>query len=129
MMDDPSPKTILLVEDDQDIGEFLVQVFKDERPYHVLYVTDGAHALETVRTMKPNLFLLDYRLPGMHGLELYDRLHASDGLAHVPALMMSANSPPTRGLQQRGIECIAKPFEIPALLSRVDELLSTQQSE
>ena len=88
-------QTVLLVEDDEDVGAFIAQVLKEERPYVVLHMTDGAHALEAVGSIKPNLFILDYRLPGFDGLELYDRLHAISGLEMVPALIMSAHSSPS----------------------------------
>lgn len=128
-MTDDTPSTILLVEDDEDIGAFLVQVFQEERPYVVLHLTDGAHALEAVRSVKPNVFLLDYQLPGIDGLELYDRLHQTAGLEHVPALVMSANSPPPKELRKREVAFIAKPFEIADLLTAVDALLPKKGSE
>ena len=127
--DDPaSPaeviQTILLVEDDEDVGVFIAQVLKEERPYVVLHMTDGAHTLEVVGSIKPNLFILDYRLPGFDGLELYDRLHAIPGLEMVPALMMSATYPSQKEIQKRHISFLTKPFEISDLLAVVDELLA-----
>ncbi len=127
--DDPaSPaeviQTILLVEDDEDAGVFIAQVLKEERPYVVLHMTDGAHALEAVGSIKPNLFILDYRLPGFDGLELFDRLHAIPGLEMVPALMMSATYPSQKEIQKRHISFLTKPFEISDLLAVVDELLA-----
>ena len=124
MTEDTPLVTILLVEDDEDVGALLAEVFKEARPYLVLHLTDGAHALEAVRTIKPNLLLVDYQLPGIDGLELYDRLHAIEGFEHVPALLMSANSPPAEELHKREITFIAKPFEIADLLGTVDALLS-----
>ena len=129
MRDVPLFSTILLVEDDEDVGEMLAEVFKQARPYLVLHTTDGAHALEAVRTIKPNVVLVDYQLPGIDGLELYDRLHAIEELEDVPALLMSANAPPPEELHKRAIGFIAKPFEIADLFTAVDALLSTERPE
>ncbi|TMB82652.1 MAG: response regulator, partial [Chloroflexi bacterium] len=80
-------KTILVVEDDTAIGSFLVEAIKQEAPHQALLATDGYQALKMVHDLKPNLFLIDYGLPRMNGLELYDQLHATKELEDVPALI------------------------------------------
>ena len=72
-------KTILLVEDDTTISELLVQLITQETQYQVVAVPDGSQALELVRNIKPQLLILDYWLPSMHGIELYDQLHKTEG--------------------------------------------------
>src|SRR5437660_12124572 len=81
---------ILIVEDDAAIGDFLQQLIEDETPYTSTIVSDGPQALEKARQLRPCLFLLDYRLPGMNGVEIYDRLQAIEESRGVPAIMMSA---------------------------------------
>ncbi len=94
---DEHVKTILIVEDDTDIGTFLVQVLKDETPYQPLLVNDAETALKTIKTLKPHLFILDYLLPGgMDGLELYTHLREIEELKQTPTLFMSANLPPEK---------------------------------
>ena len=112
-----------MVEDDQEIGQLLVQVLANETPYQALLALDATQALETVRTQIPRLFILDYFLPGMNGIALYDRLHSMHPLSNVPALIMSA-ALPWRDIQQRHLAYLSKPFEIDELLKLVDELLS-----
>lgn len=51
---------------------------------------DALRHLEDLATLKPVLLLLDFALPHMSGIELYDRLHAQLQLAAVPALFLSA---------------------------------------
>jgi DNA-binding response OmpR family regulator len=114
---------LLIVEDDEDIGEFLTHAIKEETSYHTFHVTDAVQALEAVRSIKPSLFLLDYHLPGIDGLELADRLHATEGLETVPTLMMSANAPPKEALRQRHITFLKKPFDLNDLLIHIERLL------
>lgn len=116
-------KTILVVEDDSDLAEFFVQALKDETPHQALLVTDGFQALKMVRSIKPDLFVLDYQLPSMDGIELYDHLHITKGLEDVPALFMSANAP-TGELKKRHVYYIKKPFELDDMLKTIDNLLS-----
>ncbi len=120
--------TILLVEDTDEISDFITQVLRDEMPHAVLHVTDASHALEAVKSIKPSLFILDYRLPGIDGLELSDRLHAIEGLETIPTLMMSANLPPRKAMQQRHISFLAKPFDLSDLLQAIEELLPAQNA-
>ena len=116
-------KTILVVEDDEDIGSFIVEALLQETPHQALLVTTGSKALETVKTIKPNLFVLDYLLPRMNGIDLYDRLHATKELEDIPAIMMSANLPASEA-RKRKITCLKKPFELDELLQTIEKLIA-----
>lgn len=119
----PKVKTILVVEDDADMGEFFVLALRQETSYQALLASDGSQALKIVKSLKPDLFVLDYELPSMNGIELYDHLQATEGLETVPALFMSANLP-TGELKRRRVYYIKKPFELDELLQKIDELLA-----
>jgi CheY-like chemotaxis protein len=125
----PKPLTILVVEDDEAIGDFLQLVITGETPHAVLLTTDATQALEAVETIIPGLFILDYQLPGINGLELYDRLHAIKGLETVPALMISSNRLSNADLQHRQIAFLRKPFELAKLLQIIERLLLPPHGE
>jgi DNA-binding response OmpR family regulator len=116
-------KTILLVEDDLNIGEVLVQAIIQETSYVAVLADDGFGALKFVENLTPNLFILDYQLPRMNGIELYDKLHAMDKLADVPAIMMSARLP-QRELAKRNIIAMNKPIDLDDFLQTIDQLLA-----
>lgn len=118
-----SVKTILLVEDDANIGEVLMQAITQETSYLVILVSDGYEALKVVEGIKPSLFLLDYQLPRMNGIELYDQLHAIEALAHVPAIMMSARLP-HQDLKKRAILGMNKPIDLDDFLLTIEQLLA-----
>lgn len=120
----PKIKVILVIEDDADIGAFLAEALKMETPYQALCVADATAALETLKTVVPDLFLLDYHLPGIDGLELAERFHATETLKHIPILLMSANLPKSE-LEKRHITFIAKPFDVNALFQIIETLLSS----
>lgn len=119
----PADKTILIVEDDELMGQFIIQTLQSEASYRTLLATDAFRALNIVRNVKPSLFLLDYLLPQMDGVELYDRLHAAGGLKDVPTLFMSA-VPPIKELKKRHISYLEKPFELDEFLGKIKELLA-----
>ena len=121
----PTAKTILLVEDDQSIGDFLVTAIEQETPHYPLLLADSFQALEAVEDIKPDLLILDYRLPRMNGLELYDHLQAQEGLTDIPTIMISANfSFPLSELTRRHITSLKKPFDLDAFLPLIERLLS-----
>lgn len=124
----PPVKTILVVEDDDDLAELIIQVIQqngaqDKHPYQPVLATDSMQALEISRTLKPSLFLLDYYLPRMNGLELYDRLHAMEGLEEIPAIFMSAN-PPRQEIEKRNLISVKKPFNVKDLLHTIEQVLA-----
>ena len=115
-------KTILLVEDDSIISDLLTQMITLETPYRVYSAPDALEALDLVKNIKPQLMILDYWLPFMRGIELYDRLHNTQGLEEVPAIMLSVNAP-VREINQRHMTYIKKPFDIPMLLDAIHRLI------
>ena len=116
-------KTILLVEDDSIISELLIEMIKQETPYYVCSAPDALVALELVKNIKPQLLILDYWLPFIHGIEVYDRLHNTEGLEEVPAIMLSVNAP-AREINQRHMTYIKKPFDMPKLLDAIHRLIA-----
>lgn len=116
-------KTILVVDDDADIGEILVLAFQQETSYRGLWVSDGFQALNIISEIRPDLLLLDYQLPYMNGIDLYDHLHALPGFEHTPGIMMSAQLP-KQDIKKRALVGISKPFELSEVLDTVVQLLA-----
>ena len=116
--------SILIVEDDENVGEFLQQTIDECTPYHTTFVHDGAGALERARQIQPCLLLLDYKLPGLNGLEIYDRLQSMEETRGVPTIMMSA-SLPDEELQRRGIYQLRKPMDIGNVIRMITHALAT----
>lgn len=119
---DDDVKMILVVEDDAGIGTFLVQAITQETPYLALLVSDGFQALNAVANVKPSLFILDYQLPKMNGIELYDKLHATQEMERVPAIVISARLP-RKEIEERRIIGMNKPLELDDLLKTIEKLL------
>jgi len=121
--DEPKIRTILVVDDDAGIREFLDLALTMETPHHMLLAKDGFQALEMVKTSVPDLLILDYQLPKMNGLELYDRLHAREELKKSAAVLVSANLPMAE-IEKRQVYHLKKPFSLDELLGMVEQLLA-----
>jgi DNA-binding response OmpR family regulator len=117
-------RIVVVVEDDKPIGELLAGVINEEEGYHAIHVqrpTDALHALEQV---KPDLLVLDVGLPGMSGLELYDRLQKDERLRSVPVMFETAVSREhAPEFKKRGIRMVLqKPFDLNELIAGVRKL-------
>jgi CheY-like chemotaxis protein len=115
-------KVILVVEDDDSIGSMLLETLSQETPYKPVLVNDGFEALEAVRSTKPDLFITDYRLPNMNGIELYDRLRRTRNFDNTPAIIMSAYLPEDE-VRKRRLIGLSKPFEIDEFLETIEKLI------
>jgi len=121
-------KIILVVEDDENTRYVLWLLLSDAERYHPMLVNDPYQALLVATHSKPDLFLIDYNLPHMNGVELYDRLHVLEGLEEVPAILLSAMSGPwQQELQDRHLAGLEKPFAMHALLALIEHVLVKQE--
>lgn len=118
-------KTILVVEDDEDIGEALVFALTEEPSYHVIVAATSKEALQVASARKIDLFIIDYYLSGINGIELYDKLHVMSELEDVPALISSVNIEHLRQhLKARHLMGVGKPFDLDVLLEMVARALA-----
>lgn len=121
----PQVKTVLIVEDDEAIGEVLIEVIQQETSYQVALARDGFQALNMLETVKPDLLILDYGLPGMNGLEFYDTIHLRKALEQLPVLFVSAEADSIQEkVKVRRLWLLEKPFEMSDLLAVMKQLLS-----
>jgi DNA-binding response OmpR family regulator len=120
-----STKSILIVEDDISIRDVLSDVIEGETPYHAFVAQDGETALNMLQNIAPDMFLVDYRLPGMNGVQFIDRIRKCKKYQHTPIVIMSACQSWLENL--RGTRYLAKPFELDVFLGVVEESLDSPE--
>ncbi|HLZ60972.1 MAG TPA: response regulator [Ktedonosporobacter sp.] len=116
-------KTILLIEDDPIFSKILVWMISRHTPHRVIHISDGSQILQQMSESQPSLLVLDYELPGMNGIELYDLVHATAGMEDIPAVMASS-SLPHEELAQRNIVGISKPCRTEDFLRVIEKALA-----
>lgn len=106
------------------MGELLATAINEEHGYEALCVGDADAALEAFSRVVPDLLVLDIRLPGMSGLELYDRLRADERFRNVPVVFETGSTREHLDeLRERGIATyVKKPFDIEQLVRFVKRL-------
>jgi DNA-binding response OmpR family regulator len=112
-------KTILVVDDDPDILDFL-QVILEEEGYHVL-TTEKAEDVEKLPGEGlPDLILLDMLLSGKDGRKIVKQIRGQEETKHVPVVMFSAYPRAKETAREAGADdFLAKPFEIDELVAMV----------
>lgn len=125
--EDADRPLILIVEDDESTGDVIKVVIEEETSYRPLWVTCAKDALDLLKTRHPHLFILDYRLPDMTGIELHDQLQAQREFKNIPTLLMSA-SKPVEEIEPRDVVLLSKPFELDDFLSTIHKLMNSYAS-
>jgi len=119
-------KTLLVVDDQQELGELVQQIFR-RRGFRVLGASDGAAALEQVASERPDLILLDLNLPKVDGWQVCRRLKEDPDTRRIPIIMMTAAHATLDdaqvGLGLGADEYLAKPFLREVLVHNVERLL------
>jgi len=118
---------ILIVDDERPIRRILSMLLQEKR-HRVTEVGSGEDALAAFPNVKPDLVLLDLKLPGMDGLETLKRLRAFD--PRLDVVMMTAHGTITSAVEamRRGaFDYIAKPFDNDELMMVVDRALEVRR--
>ncbi len=119
---------ILLVEDEPAVC-FSVTRFFVARGYEVRDVDAGAKAEEVFRTWRPDVTLLDYRLPDRDGIEVLRALRAMD--PSVPCVILTGHATidlAVRAVKEGAEQFFTKPVELSALLVVVERLIENQRN-
>lgn len=122
-------RVVVIGEDDEAIGLLIRDSIGDEPGYQAVLVADGATIIDTVRQVHADLVILDINMPGLTGLEVYDRMREDDAIRNMPVLFVTAvgDRPEfANELARRSItDIVPKPFELNVLLDRVRALCPT----
>lgn len=124
---DQQKKVVVIGEDDEPIARLLRDAINDEAAYQAVIVPDGALVLETVRQVKADLLVLDVMMPGLNGLEVYDRVRADRDVQSMPVLFVTAASKEFEAefANRKISDVITKPFDLNDLLAKVRTLCPT----
>jgi DNA-binding response OmpR family regulator len=117
---------VVAADDERDIVE-LVAIVLGRAGYEVLTASEGAAALELVRSRGPDLCVLDGTMPGLAGFEVLRAIRSDPETADVRVLILTATVNEEREIRRHGVEpdeFMKKPFEGEALLAAVERLLS-----
>lgn len=123
---------VLIVEDDPKIVEAIQKTFSLEPGFTLRSVSDPSRATQEAITYKPNLILLDIKLPGGDGRQLIKTLKDNAATKHIPVIFltgMSSEGDRILGLNLGADDYVVKPFGAMELLARIHAVLRRTQPQ
>lgn len=122
---------ILLVDDDRTTRMMLRRAMHNEG-YRVAEAADGLEGLELYRQLKPDMVLLDAKMPGMDGFTCCTQINAIAGGLGIPVLMITSledEDSVDRAFEAGATDYITKPIHWAVLRRRVQRLFQEKQAE
>ena len=113
---------IYSIEDDEDIA-YIIKATLTKQGYDVVSFPDGESFLDTFKTKKPDMILLDMMLPKIQGKEILKLIRNDFSNNDIQIIIVSANGmtiDKVDGLDLGADDYIAKPFDLLELISRVN---------
>ncbi|GAC1402849.1 MAG: hypothetical protein NVSMB49_19520 [Ktedonobacteraceae bacterium] len=124
-------KRILVVDDRNDLLHLMRRVLEDEE-YQVSILQEGKDAFECVKSMLPDLLILDLKLGETSGQDILKQIKDDEITADVPVIVYTAAvleaEEVSKSIQEQpqyyhGVYLLQKPFELEVLLTTVESLL------
>ena len=122
----PDKQSILIV-DDSDTNLLLLEAVLDNKGWDIHKTRSAKAGMEKVRTIMPDLILLDLLMPQIDGYAMLDWLQSEEEYRHIPVIVISAvkkNNTRNMCLKRGAVDYMAKPIDIAALLTMIRNILS-----
>jgi len=117
-------KTILIIEDDDNIAKAQELILQDKFNIHI--ENDGEKGLEKAKELKPDLVILDLMLPKLGGIEICKSIRSDEEIKATKIVMVTAKNQQrdeALGINLGADDYIMKPFEADELLHVVHQVL------
>lgn len=114
---------VLIVDDQMGVRRLLFETFKEDE-HEVEMASNGTDAVKLLKTFKPDLILMDMKMPGMNGIETLGQIRAID--RQVGVIMMTAYGDVQNMEQAKELGILnymSKPFDLFDLRKRVKDIL------
>jgi two-component system phosphate regulon response regulator PhoB len=122
---DPKSRTVLVADDDHDLLGY-IKFRLEHAGFEVVTAADGEEALKLAVERRPNIAVLDVRMPKLDGFEVTRRIRVSDDVREMPVILLTASTEPSdmrTGYEAGADDYLRKPFSAP------DELITSVYSQ
>ncbi len=122
----------VLIVDDEVEGRTLIREFLEIAGYEPAEAVDGTEGLAKAEALRPDVILLDVRMPGLDGYEVCQGLKENPETTHIPVIFVTAveDAALNRLAYQAGAAaCLTKPFRREALVAVIEAALANAERQ
>lgn len=121
-----TPARVLVADDDLAIRE-LIRIRLRQNGLEVLEAADGQEAIDRIKADRPDLIVLDLKMPRLTGYEVMEQVQADPECRRIPVIIITAHGslPPTDNRLDNMAAYVIKPFSPKALAEMVLRVLSS----
>ncbi len=126
--DESTFPTILVVEDNEDLREYMHVEFRHK--YHLIDAENGRVGLEKAFKSIPDLIISDLIMPEMDGIEFCQIVKGDERTSHIPVIILTAHGShinKIRGYEIGADDYVTKPFSSELLILRIENLLKSRK--
>ena len=119
-------RRILIVDDDKGMARAIERILNNESKYVIDIAVDGFEGGQKIVASKPDLLILDVRMPWVNGVDLAGALHDDAASQDIKILIVTGEATPSDKEEFKGFgvtEIIEKPFDNKDLKASVEKLL------
>lgn len=117
-------KKIIIADDEHKILMSLEYSFR-KNGYDVFIARDGTEVLEFMKTMTPNIILLDIMMPNLDGYSTLEFIKQDEKLKNTKVIFLSAKNNPKdieKGLSMGADAYVTKPYSIKKLMQQIEDM-------
>jgi two-component system cell cycle response regulator len=121
---------ILVVDDDVENCQMLEAILRRDA-YEIVTTTEGSNAFDLASELRPDLLLLDVKMPGVDGWEVSQQLYLAEATHAIPIIFVSGvvldSEGIARALDRGANDFITKPFDATEVRARVRACLRNKR--
>ena len=130
-MTNPKKFRILMIDDDPDVCEVIKYSLKLDGKYKVLIAHGGNVGtwLASCKWHKPNLILLDIKMPGIDGFQVLEKIRSLPQTKYTPVIMLTSYDDPAFRVKAEGLYCdgyVLKTESMEVLKGKIEEVLKNR---
>lgn len=122
-------KSKILISDDIEANRNLIKSFLHDQDIEIVEAENGKIAVEMARTHKPDVILMDIKMPIMDGIEATRRIKSDNEINNIPVIALSASSIAGNDVQKKEQlfdACLTKPVKLITLLETLASYLNAK---
>ena len=118
-------KEVVVVDDEVDFLKLLKLSLEATGEFKVYTYSEGIEALKGIVRIRPEVIIMDLKMPQMNGYELMGRLYEYEGCKDIPVIFMTAYSFDEKELEMlksKRIAKLTKPFQMKELIDKINSI-------